>query len=159
MARSMLSFGMEFSRAFSIAFASARLAAGSGPPSRAATMIARTSFENSCPRFASAAPFCRRIECHLLCPDTRLLPHHLDEALVHSCVLGQLRVERGDEHPPLAEEHRFTIVLGEHLDLGSCLTHARGANEHSAQRDDFVLELEVGLEARHLASVGIPLDG
>jgi hypothetical protein len=43
----MLSFGTEASRAFSIAFWSARLFAGSGPPSRAATMIARASFEKS----------------------------------------------------------------------------------------------------------------
>ena len=42
----MLSFGMEYERAFSIAFCSARLPAGSGPPSFAATMIARESFEN-----------------------------------------------------------------------------------------------------------------
>jgi hypothetical protein len=48
---------MEYERAFSIAFWSARLAAGSGPPSRAATMIARESFEKSTPRFLSAAPF------------------------------------------------------------------------------------------------------
>src|SRR5213592_816618 len=69
MARSMLSFGIELERAFSIAFWSARFAAGSGPPSLAATMIARVSFENSLPRFASAAPFLCLIEDHLLCPD------------------------------------------------------------------------------------------
>ena len=40
-ARSMLSFGIEAARAFSIAFWSERFAAGSGPPSFAATMIAR----------------------------------------------------------------------------------------------------------------------
>src|SRR5213080_57279 len=65
----MLSFGMEYDFAFSIAFCSARLPAGSGPPSFAATMIARESFENSLPRFASAAPFLCLIEDHLLCPD------------------------------------------------------------------------------------------
>jgi hypothetical protein len=61
----MLSFGIEYERAFSIAFCSARLAAGSGPPSFAATMIARESFEKSCPRFASAAPLRCLIELHL----------------------------------------------------------------------------------------------
>src|SRR2546423_15486889 len=65
----MLSFGIEYERAFSIAFWSARLAAGSAPPSRAATMIARVSFEKSLPRFASAAPFLCLIDDHLLCPD------------------------------------------------------------------------------------------
>src|SRR5436309_5181322 len=65
----MLSFGIEYERAFSIAFCSARFAAGSGPPSRAATMIARASFENSLPRLASAAPFLCLIDDHLLCPD------------------------------------------------------------------------------------------
>src|SRR5215470_9304799 len=69
-ARSMLSFGMEYERAFSIAFWSARLVAGSPPPSFAATMIARASFENSLPRLASAAPFLCLIVDHLLCPDT-----------------------------------------------------------------------------------------
>ena len=43
---------------------------GRGPPSFAATMIARESFEKSLPRFASAAPFLCLIDDHLLCPDT-----------------------------------------------------------------------------------------
>ena len=42
------------------------VADGSGPPSFAATMIARESFEKSWPRFASAAPFLCLIEHHLL---------------------------------------------------------------------------------------------
>src|ERR687887_930290 len=100
-ARSMFSFGIEYERAFSTAFASARLPAGSGPPSRAATMIARESFEKSLPRFASAAPFLCLIDDHLLCPDTLLLLHQLQEALVHARVVGQLRVERSDEKAPL----------------------------------------------------------
>src|SRR5207302_10559617 len=81
-ARSMLSFGIEYERAFSIAFCRARLAAGSPPPSRAATMIARASFENSLPRFASAAPFLCLIDDHLLCPDTNRLLHQIEEQLV-----------------------------------------------------------------------------
>src|SRR6476661_6859976 len=91
-ARSMLSFGIEYERAFSIAFWSARFAAGSGPPSRDATMIARASFEKSLPRFASAAPFLCLIELHLLCPDTAVLSDEIQEPLVHPRVLGQLRV-------------------------------------------------------------------
>src|SRR5436853_7720154 len=66
----MLSFGIEAAFAFSIAFCNARLPAGSGPPSFAATMIARVSLEKSLPRFASAAPFLCLIDDHLLCPDT-----------------------------------------------------------------------------------------
>src|SRR5919199_9005 len=42
-ARSMLSLGIEASRAFCTAAASAALASGSPPPSRAATVIARAS--------------------------------------------------------------------------------------------------------------------
>src|SRR2546429_9988666 len=101
----MLSFGIEYDFAFSIAFCSARLFAGSPPPSLAATMIARESFEKSLPRFASAAPFLCLIDDHLLCPDTRLLPHHVEKALMHARVVRQLGVERGDEEPPLAREH------------------------------------------------------
>src|ERR671922_469481 len=81
-ARSILSFGIDASRAFSIAFCSARFPAGSPPPSRAATMIARESFEKSLPRRAPATPFLCLIELHLLCPDTAHLLHQLEEALV-----------------------------------------------------------------------------
>src|SRR5215813_11980308 len=92
-ARSMLSFGIEYERAFSIAFWSARLLAGSPPPSFAATMIARDSFEKSLPRFASAAPFLCLIDDHLLCPDNLRLPHGFQEQSVEPRVVGQLRVE------------------------------------------------------------------
>src|SRR5436309_10136337 len=111
----MFSFGIEYERAFSIAFASARFPNGSGPPSFAATMIARESFEKSFPRFASAAPFLCLIEDHLLCPDTRLLSHSVQEHLVHAGVVGQLRMERGDEQPPLAREHRMSVNLRQHF--------------------------------------------
>src|ERR671933_586373 len=77
----MFSFGIEYDLAFSIAFASARFPAGSGPPSRAATISARESLEKSFPRFASAAPFLCLIELHLLCPDIRLLPLSLEVGL------------------------------------------------------------------------------
>src|SRR4030081_2354229 len=80
-ARSMLSLGIDASRAFSIAFCNARLLAGSPPPSFAATMIARASLEKSLPRFASTAPFLCLIELHLLCPDIRLLCHHFEALL------------------------------------------------------------------------------
>src|SRR5436305_13096107 len=65
----MLSFGMLASRAFSIAVPRAALAAGSAPPSRAATWIARASFVKSWPRLASVAAFLCLIEDHFECPD------------------------------------------------------------------------------------------
>src|SRR5512140_333986 len=105
----MLSFGMEYDFAFSIAFCSARLPDGSPPPSFAATMIARESFEKSLPRLASAAPFLCLIDDHLLCPDKVSLPHRLEEQLVEPRVVGQLGVERRDEETPVAREHRAPV--------------------------------------------------
>ena len=112
----MLSFGIEYDRAFSIAFWRARLDSGSAPPSLAATMIARESFENSLPRFASAAPFLCLMVDHLLCPDTRRLRHQLEKPFVDPGIVRQLGVERGDEDRAVAEQHRLAVVLGEHLD-------------------------------------------
>src|SRR3712207_2385021 len=112
----MLSFGIELARAFSIAFWSETLPSGSGPPSRAATMIARESFEKSLPRLASAAPFLCLIDDHLLCPDKLRLPHEVEEPRVDARVVRQLRVERRDEEAPVAQEHGDAVVLGEHLD-------------------------------------------
>src|SRR4051795_7621661 len=130
----MLSFGIEYERAFSIAFCSARLADGSGPPSRAATMIARVSLEKSLPRFASAAPFLCLIDDHLLCPDTLLLPHDVQEPLVDASIVGQLGVEGGDEEASLARQHRMAVDLREHLDVGPRLLEPRCADEDRAQR-------------------------
>src|SRR3954467_15875063 len=125
----MLSFGIEYDFAFSIAFCSARLLAGSPPPSFAATMIARESFEKSLPRFASAAPFLCLIEDHLLCPDTLLLPDELQEPFVQPRVAGQLRVERGDEEPTLAREHRPSVDLRKHLHARPDVLDPRRADE------------------------------
>src|SRR5579862_5686182 len=100
----MLSFGIEYDFAFSIAFCSARLFAGSPPPSFAATMIARDSLEKSLPRFASAAPFLCLIDDHLLCPDNAPLLDEIEEPFVQPRVIGQLRMERGDEEPSLSRE-------------------------------------------------------
>src|SRR5215213_2309227 len=107
----MLSFGIEYDFAFSIAFCSARLFAGSPPPSFAATMIARESFEKSLPRFASAAPFLCLIDDHLLCPDNVGLPYGFEEQLVQARVVGQLRMERRDKEPSLARDHRAAVDL------------------------------------------------
>src|SRR6201981_65098 len=130
----MFSFGFEAARAFSIAFCRARFAAGSGPPSLAATMIARESFEKSLPRFASAAPFLCLIEDHLLCPDTHRLPYLVQEELVDARVVGQLRVERGDEHAALPREHGVAVDFGEHLDPGARVLDPRRADEDAAHR-------------------------
>src|ERR687885_376681 len=69
-ARSMLSLGIEASRAFCTALASAALASGSPPPSRAATVIARASLVNCWPRRASTTAFLCLIDDHFECPDT-----------------------------------------------------------------------------------------
>src|SRR5579862_6146443 len=129
MARSMLSFGIEAAFAFSTAFWSERFAAGSGPPSFAATMIARVSLEKSLPRFASAAPFLCLIEDHLLFPDMSHLSHNVQEPLVHARVLGQLRVEGGDEEPAFARQHRMAVDLGQHLDVRPRVFEPRRADE------------------------------
>src|SRR6478672_2816 len=130
----MLSRGIEYDFAFSIAFCSARLFAGSGPPCFAATMIAFDSFEKSCPRFASAAPFLCLIDDHLLCPDKTSLPYRFQEQFVQPRVVGQLRMESGHEIPALAREHRPAVDLGEHLDARPDLLHPGRANEDGAHR-------------------------
>src|SRR3954454_15177838 len=70
-ARSMLSFGMRASLAFWTAFASDAFIAGSPPPSRAATWIARASFVKWAPRRASTTAFLCLIDAHLEWPDMR----------------------------------------------------------------------------------------
>src|SRR3954451_22696363 len=107
----MLSFGIDTARAFSIAFWSARFAAGSPPPSLAATMIARVNFEKSLPRFASAAPFLCLIDDHLLCPDNAPLPYLVQKELVDPRVVRQLRMEGRDEQPTVARQHRMPVEL------------------------------------------------
>src|SRR3954452_7665291 len=139
----MLSFGMEYERAFSIAFCSARFPAGSPPPSRAATMIARVSFEKSLPRLASAAPFLCLIEDHLLCPDTHALPYLIQKELVNARVVGQLRMKCGDEKTAVAREHRVAVDLGEDLDVRADVREPRGANEDRAHRLVSVSHLDV----------------
>src|SRR5258707_13385392 len=113
-ARSIVSFGIEYERAFSIAFCSARFAAGSPPPSLAATMSARVSFVKSWPRFASAAPFLCLIVDHLLCPDTDRLLHLREEQLVDARVVGQLGMKRRHEDASLPGENRVAVDLREH---------------------------------------------
>src|SRR5262245_8999642 len=154
----MLSFGIEYERAFSIAFWSARLPPGSAPPSLAATMIARESLEKSLPRLASAAPFLCLMLDHLLCPDNCRLPCQLEKPLVNSRVVGQLGVERRHEDPAVAEQHRLAVELREDLDIRPVCPHARRADEDPPQRARVVFELEIGLEAGHLPPVRVAVD-
>src|SRR3954469_24893243 len=154
----MFSFGIEASLAFCTAVARVGLPSMSPPPSRAATMIARASFENSLPRLASAAPFLCLIELHLLCPDMTHLPNEVEEALVDASVVRQLRMERGDDHTSLAQEHRLTVELGEHLALRPDFADARGADEDAPQRLSLAHQGQVCLEARDLPSVRVPVD-
>src|SRR5246500_1599733 len=131
-ARSMFSRGIEYERALSIAFCRDRLLAGSPPPSFAATMIARESFEKSWPRFASAAPFLCLIDDHLLCPDTHRLPYLIQEELVDARVLRQLGMERSDEHASFPREHGMPVDLGQHLDRRAGVLDPRRADEDAA---------------------------
>src|SRR6185312_14037719 len=65
----MLSFGIDASRALRIASSSGGFPVGSPPPSRAATMIARVSFEKALPRRESTIAFLCLMLAHLECPD------------------------------------------------------------------------------------------
>ena len=48
---------------------------------------------------------------------------------MHPRVVGQLRMERRDEDPPLAREHRVPVDLGEDSDAGPGVGDPRGADE------------------------------
>src|SRR4029079_12082921 len=157
-ARSMLSFGIELSRAFWIAVARVGLASGSAPPSFAATMIARESLEKSCPRFASAAPFLCLMLDHLLCPDTAHLLDQGREQLVDPKVVGELGVERREEETSVAHQDGLRVERAEHFDRVTEGADARGADEDAPQRDLVPCELHVRLEAPHLAPERVSVD-
>src|SRR3954454_12940740 len=154
-ARSMLSFGMEYDFAFSIAFCSARLPDGSPPPSFAATMIARDSFEKSLPRFASAAPFLCLIDDHLLCPDTRFLSDEVEKELVDPRVVRQLGVERREQDAAVARKHGVPVDLGEYLDVRAGVLDPRRPDEDGAHRLVRVADVEIRLEGVHLPAEGV----
>src|SRR4029079_9367303 len=67
-ARSIVSLGMFWSIALSIARRSRGLPDASAPPRRAATVISLMSRVNTLPRFASAAAFLCLMLAHLLWP-------------------------------------------------------------------------------------------
>src|SRR5262245_42900453 len=157
----MLSFGIEYERAFSIAFWSARFPAGSGPPSLAATMIARESLEKSWPRFASAAPFLCLMLDHLLCPDTDFLSlgllDHRQEQLVDAQVVGQLGMEGREQEPPVADEHGLAVERSDDGHGVAERADPRCTDEDAAERNLVGRELDVGLEALHLPAERIPV--
>src|SRR5665648_1031947 len=151
----------------------------SAPPSRAATVMARESFENSLPRLASSLPFLCLMVAHLECPDTRTPPplsavggrrdgaarlarralaaaDHGDEQLVQARVVGELRMERRDEHPALAGGDDAALAGGEHLDPGPGALDPRRADEHGAERRRAdACDRQVRLEAADLAPEGV----
>src|SRR4029453_16751280 len=141
-----------------MAVARVALPSGSGPPSRAATMIALVSFEKSLPRLASTAPFLCLMLDHLLCPDMLLLPHQVEEALVHARVVRQLGMEGRAQDAPLPYEDRLAAEPSEHLDGVPGCPHPGRADEDAPDRVCLSLELDGGLEARHLAAEGVAHD-
>ena len=74
-------------------------------------------------------------------------------------VVRQLGVERADEEPPLAQEHRLAVQCREDINAGTRILNPRRADEDPAQRLGVTGELDVGLKARDLFSVRIPPDG
>ena len=130
----MFSLGIELSRAFWMAVASDALESGSPPPSLAATMIARESFEKSWPRLASAAPFLRLMVAHLLCPDMTLPPlvaalaltRPRDEPLVEPALARQLVEEAGVTGRVEIRLQDYRDLRGEQFDAISSV----GMSEH-----------------------------
>src|SRR6201999_3769197 len=103
-ARSMLSLGIEASRAFWTASASDGFPSGSPPPSRAATVIARASLVKCWPRRASTTAFLCLIECHLECPDITC------ESRTHPSGLLVPKLPRGVAlGPPVVELDRVLV--------------------------------------------------
>src|SRR6476659_8645758 len=154
----MLSLGIEYERAFSIAFWSARLPAGSGPPSLAATMIARESFEKSWPRFASAAPFLCLMLDHLLCPDTARLLNHRHEQRVDAQVVRELRMEGREQKASLANEHRLAVECPDHLDAVPVLANPVRPDELAADRTHVGRQEVVCFEAADETAERVPDD-
>ena len=74
-------------------------------------------------------------------------------------VVGQLRMERRDEDVAVAQQHRLAVELGEHLDARRRPRATRGARMKTPRNGSLSpSKVEVGLEARDLAPVGVPLD-
>ena len=132
---------------------------GRGPPSRAATMIARVSFEKSLPRFASAAPFLCLIDDHLLCPDTGVSPparcsRNSSWTRVSSVSSGWNAATRSR---PSRASTAWPSTSASTSTSGPGILEPRRADEDRAQRLVAVADVEVRLEAVHLAAERVAL--
>ena len=65
-------------------------------------------------------------------------------------------MERRDEEPPVAREHRMAVEFGEHVDPGSDLLDPRRPDEHGAQPLGQAVDVEIRLERRRLAAERVP---
>src|SRR3546814_19817509 len=80
----------------------------------------------------------------------------LEEAVVESEVVGELRVEGGDDDVALPAEHGVGIDRREHLDAGPRALDEGSPDEHGAERIAVdPVDLEVGLERFDLAADGV----
>src|SRR2546428_12346370 len=93
--------------------------------------------------------------------DRRRAPDEVAEVAVDGRVLGELGVERRDQHAPLSRHHCLPAVLGEWLDAGAEPTDARRPDEK--HRDRHAPALEDGgarrLERLALTPRGVALAG
>ena len=155
-ARSMLSFGIEYERAFSIAFCEREVGR------RVAAALLRRDDDRARELREELAAL--GVGGALLVLDRRPLamPGHcvssrtsFQEPLVHARVVGQLRVERRDQDAALARRAPAGRRARRAPRPGAGLLDPRRADEDAAQRLVVALELEVGLEARDLAPVRV----
>jgi len=77
---------------------------------------------------------------------------------VHTQVLGQLGMERGEEKPTVAHENRLTVERADDLDLVAETADTRRANENAAQRALVSMELDIRLEAPDLPPERVAVD-
>src|SRR2546427_7816425 len=88
----------------------------------------------------------------------QLLFYQLEKALVQARVVGQLRVERGDEEATLARKDRVPVDRGEDLDVRPDIRDPRRADEDRVHRLGLAFDVELRLEARDLTPEGVPHD-
>ena len=132
-----------------MAAASVALAAGSAPPSLAATMIARESLVKSLPRFLSSAPFLCLIVDHLewplMPPPPRgASPTIVGEAPVQPPVVGQLGMEGRHQHAALcAAATGWPSCSASTSTPGAGALDPRRADEHAGERLGIAGQLEL----------------
>jgi len=77
---------------------------------------------------------------------------------VHAQIVRQLRMKRREQEPAVPHEYRLLGELAEDFDFGAERTNPRRTNEDTAKRPSVAREVDIGLEALHLAPVGVPVD-